>query len=147
VKSDRFSMEQPSATLVHCNTFKLNESLAVLDYSLNNIAFLATQGVVFPQVYYLPIGASTNYSVKLPQVEKKYDVLFYGDSNSSPRRRVMLDALEGKWRVKVASEIYGMDMIDIIRQAKVVINLHYYENALLEIPRIQECLSWCAGSI
>ena len=32
-------------------------------------------------------------------------------------------------------------MEQAIREAKVVINLHYYENALLEVPRIWECLS------
>jgi len=119
----------------------LNESLAVLDYSLNNIAYLATQGIVFPQVYYLPIGASASYATNLPPAEKKYDVLFYGDSNSSPRRKQLLDALDGKWNVKIASEIYGLEMVNIIRQAKVILNLHFYEDALLETPRIQECLS------
>ena len=119
----------------------LNTSLAVLDYSLDNIAFLAGKGIAYPAVYYLPIGASADYGGAGPPPEKLYDVLFYGDSNSSPRRREMLAALAEKFDVQTGSEIFGSEMQNRIRQARLVINLHYYEDALLEMPRIQECLS------
>jgi hypothetical protein len=39
------------------------------------------------------------------------------------------------------SEVFGHEMRELILQARVVVNLHYYEDALLEMPRIQECLS------
>jgi len=119
----------------------LNESLSVLEYSLHNIEYLATQRIAYPHVYYLPIGASTSYGSTNSRPEKIYDVLFYGDSHSSPRRKQMLDALKEKYKVKIASEVFGLNIVDIIRQSRVVINLHFYENAILEIPRIQECLS------
>lgn len=53
----------------------------------------------------------------------------------------MLAALRERFDVQVASEIFGSDIIQAIQSASLVINLHYYENALLETPRIWECLS------
>ncbi|MBN1663356.1 MAG: class I SAM-dependent methyltransferase [Deltaproteobacteria bacterium] len=116
-------------------------SLAVLEYSLVNVAFMAGKGVMYPHVHYLPVGAGTGYMDHLPPVEKTCDVLFYGDANSSPRRREMLNVLRRHFNVRMCSEIFDMDMVNEIRRARTVINLHYYKNALLEMPRIQECLS------
>ena len=48
----------------------LENSLAVLDYSLDNIAFLDTMGISYPQINYVPIGASKKYysdAVVLPK--------------------------------------------------------------------------------
>ena len=53
----------------------------------------------------------------------------------------MIATLHQHFKVRICSEIFGSDMIEEICRARVVINLHYYENALLEMPRIQECLS------
>lgn len=119
----------------------LKNSLAVLEYSLVNVDFLARKAIAYPHVHYLPVGATPNYGITNPHAEKCCDVLFYGDSNSSPRRQRMLAELKQRFDVRVVNEVFGEDMIAAIRQAKVVINLHYYENALLEMPRIQECLS------
>jgi hypothetical protein len=118
----------------------LENCLAVLDYSLNNIAFLAENGVVYPHIYYLPIGASDQQDQPVA-CEKRYDLLFYGDYKSSPRRRQFLDRITGKYNVKIVDEIFGDEIHSIIRQSKFVLNIHYYEGALLETPRIQECIS------
>lgn len=119
----------------------LENSLAVLEYALVNVEFMADKSVAYPHVHYLPVGADVAYMGHIPPAEKNCEVLFYGDPNSSPRRREMLGTLCQHFDVRVCSEIFGLDMIEQIRRARVVINLHYYENALLEMPRIQECLS------
>lgn len=116
----------------------LGESLAVFDYSLININFLSKNKIKYPHVYYVPIGSKYGNFNDYP---KKYDVIFYGDSLSSPRRREMLDIIGKKYNLKVCGEIFGEAVIEEIRSARVVINIHYYENALLEMPRIQECLA------
>ena len=138
-----FQMEQSVSSRWFTTDYlkTLQESLAILDYSLSNIEFLDSQGIVYPQVYYLPIGASMTYGKQVSEPEKKYDVIFYGDEKSSPRRLKMLEALQKDFNLKVVSEVFGPNLINLIQQAKFVINLHYYENALLEMPRIQECLS------
>src|SRR5690606_30508872 len=80
---------------------------------------------------YIPIGlSSSNISVNNP-AEKEYDFLFYGDSNSSPRRRHFLSKLQEKFSVVVYNNLFGEDMHNAIRKAKVVVNIHYYEGALL----------------
>jgi hypothetical protein len=118
----------------------LENSLAVLDYNLFNIKYLQTQGIQYPHVYLLPIGANASL-IRLRQSTPEYDIIFYGDSNSSPRRRLMLEALSQKFKVLVVNNEFGESVYKRITNARVVINLHYYEQALLEAPRIQECLS------
>lgn len=138
-----FQMEQSVSSRWFTSGYlkTLSNSLAVLEYSLINLDFLANHGVAYPNVNYLPVGASTSYGETLCVYEKKFDILFYGDSLSSPRRREMLDALKQHFNVLIVNEVFGHEMRMLIKQARMVINLHYYENALLEMPRIQECLS------
>ena len=138
-----FQMEQSVSSRWFTDDYlkSLNNSLAVLDYALVNLDFMAKNGIAYPHVHYLPVGALVNYGDAIISTEKTCDVLFYGDSNSSLRRREMLDALRPHFNVRVLSEVFGLDMQAEIKQARLVINLHYYENALLEMPRIQECLS------
>jgi SAM-dependent methyltransferase len=138
-----FQMEQSVSSRWFTQDYlnSLENSLAVLDYSLANIEFLASKGIAYPHVSYLPIGASSSFNQLNEKPEKTIDVLFYGDSNSSPRRRTLLDALKEKYSVTIVNEVFGLEMQSLIKQSKLVINLHYYENALLEMPRIQECLS------
>ena len=120
----------------------LENSLAVLEYSLVNIEYMTSKGVAYPLVHYLPVGALANYGDTVRASNKTYDILFYGDSKSSLRRREMLNALKQQhYNVRVVDEVFGLGMMETIKQARLVINLHYYENALLEMPRIQECLS------
>lgn len=126
-------------TDAYCAT--LEQSLAVLEYSMVNLAFLATKGVVYPHVNYLPIGATTQFAAHVAAPGKKHDVLFYGDSLSSPRRRRLLEAAQAKFNVHVVNDRFGDAMIQTIKASRVVLNLHYYDDALLEMPRIQECLS------
>lgn len=138
-----YQMEQSVSTRWFTDQYIhiLENSLCVLDYSLRNIEYLSSRGIIYPHVYYLPVGADVSYGSAHDCPEKCYDVLFYGDSKSSARRRDMLEFLQSKVKVKIINELFGDDIVNEIRRAKVVINLHYYENALLEMPRIQECLS------
>lgn len=118
----------------------LNNSLAILDYSIANIEYLETKGIGYPLVYYMPIGIH-NITNNSGGQKKDFDFLFYGDSLSSPRRRYMLKKLSERFHVHVVNDIFGSEMHDLIRRSRYVINLHYYERALLETPRIIECLA------
>ncbi|KVS27360.1 methyltransferase type 11 [Burkholderia cepacia] len=140
-----FQMEQSVSSRWFTDDYLriLEGSLAVLEYSLKNIEFLDSKGIKYPHVHYLPVGASRDYQADIvaESLEKKWDLLFYGDAKSSPRRRQMLETLQKHFNVRICSEVFGDDVAREIRQARVVVNIHYYENALLEMPRIQECLS------
>lgn len=118
----------------------MENSFAVLDYSLKNIAFLEGKGIAYPQVYYLPIGASQSYK-EAAYLPKDIDILFYGDYKSSPRRQMLLAVADAHFKVVRADTLFGVEMKQLIGRSKLVLNLHYYEGAQLETPRIQECLS------
>ncbi len=118
----------------------MENSFAVMEYSLQNIEFLAGKGIAYPQVYYMPIGASPSYAGVLPAT-KDIDILFYGDYKSCPRRQRLLDWAETRFKVVRADTVFGDDIKALIMRSRMVLNLHYYEGAQLEMPRIQECLS------
>lgn len=119
----------------------LKRSVGVLEYSLTNIDFLSTSGLKYPSVHYLPIGSSLDEALTNSEVVKKYDFIFYGDSLSSERRRKFLDKLQEKYSVKICNDLFGDELYAAIREARAVVNIHYYESALLEMPRICECIS------
>jgi hypothetical protein len=118
----------------------MENSLAVLEYSIQNMTFLEGKGIAYPHVYYLPIGASLSYGAH-EKVEKDIDLLFYGDYKSSPRRQRLLQVAESHFKVVRADTVFGDDIKKLIGRSKAVLNLHYYEGAQLEMPRVQECLS------
>ena len=117
----------------------LKDSFAVLDYALVNIDFLKQRSVIYPHVHYLPIGSSEDYGSKAIVINKAFDVLFYGGITAGRQR--MLSALQEHFDVCIVSDVFGEKMQELIKSARIVINLHFYENALLETTRIQECLS------
>lgn len=116
---------------------RLQRAIAVLDYSIENIKFLLGKGFSYKQLFFLPIF-SANFTDS--QDEYMYDVLFYGDINNE-RRKSVLEKLKKKYKVKIISNLFGEELYKEIKRAKVILNLHYYEGALLESTRIFEVLS------
>lgn len=119
------------------NIQKLKQSLLIMDYSLNNIKYL---NEYFPlnQIYYTPISpinlSNNSFS------DSEFDVLFYGDTKNE-RRQKYLEALQRKFKVKIINNAFGKEIWENIGKAKVIVNIHYYEDALLETTRLYECLS------
>ena len=121
----------------------LHNAYAVFDYSLINIDYFSFDSVISSKMYYLPIDALE----QLPQENetsggKEYDVLFYGDP-SAARRKEYLSKIEEKFDFYILSEKFGNELYEEMRKAKIIINIHYYENALLETTRLYETLSVC----
>ena len=118
----------------------LRNAYAIFDYSLINIDYFNKNSDFASKVFYLPV----DYFIDMPSppsdAAKIYEVLFYGDANN-PRRQAMINELSQHYSVKICSEVFGEDVYREIQKAKVVINLHYYENALLETTRLYETLS------
>lgn len=145
-----FQMEQSMSKRWFTENYlkTLKNSLAILDYSRTNISFLQKQGIPFINIFYLPIHRIPNYREFLSErgfsvvshAKKKYDVLFYGDTHNE-RRQAMLALLSERFSVTIISDTFGQKLYEQLAQAKVIVNIHYYENALLETTRICECLS------
>ena len=126
---------------------RLRESLAVFDYSARNLAFLASHGISYPQTFHVPLGAINFYSDWLASrgldrgdTGEGCEVLFYGDVHNA-RRQFILDKVGQHFNTRIISDSFGAELRKAVRGAKVVLNVHYYEGALLEVPRIYECLS------
>ncbi len=119
----------------------LNNSFSVLEYATHNFPFLNEMKIAFPHVHYLPICGLPSYEGAKNEARKTCEILFYGDNLSSPRRQRLLSELKKKYNVLIVNDVFGSPLEEIIQSARVVINLHHYENGLLEVPRIWQCLS------
>ena len=122
---------------------KLKNSITVFDYSLRNLEYLQKNGFSLREVFYMPISYLPDYREKYnltENVDEKHDVLFYGDINI-PRRKKFLEKISERFKVKVVSEVFGLDLYKELLSSKIIINIHYYEGALLETTRLYECLS------
>lgn len=123
-------------------------SLAVFDYSLKNIQFLESQRPGQYRLYHVsvepvPLSALlTGHSTPAVNYPARQGIVFYGDPKS-PRRQKFLGELTKHFQVDVVQGLYGEALWRKLSQAKLVVNIHYYEDALLETTRISECL--CLG--
>lgn len=113
----------------------LKNATAIMDYSRKNVDYLVKQG--FKNCFYTPIFSKVIHSFN---TEPTYDVVFYG-SQSSKHRQEYLSQLQKDFNVLIARGVSGMETIKAVQKAKVVVNIHNYDNALLESTRIFECLS------
>lgn len=118
---------------------RLENSFAILEYSMVNVEYLQGQGLSAKQIYFVPIGPA-DYPAGPDGREPDYDVVFYGDTNND-RRRKYLEKLGEKYRVLVINDLFGPELHDQLRRAHVVVNVHYYAGALLETTRLWECVS------
>lgn len=118
----------------------LRNSAAILDYSTINIGFLTRQGLNPKQLFYVPLGYIADYAPEPDHILEDCDVIFYGDTNNR-RRLKFLQELKKHFRVKVIGNLFGEQLYAELTRAHIVVNIHYYEEALLETTRIWECLS------
>jgi hypothetical protein len=117
----------------------LSRATLILDYSQQNITYLQAQGVPSERIAFIPLDA--NPELLLEQAPPKdIDVLFYGNENC-PRRIRILAALGQRFKVAIVNDLFDDAMRHTIRRAKVVLNIHFYDNGLLETNRLLEALS------
>lgn len=138
-----FQMEQSVSSRWFTDEYlrALECSFAILDYSIDNIKYLKQKGLHTKQINFLPIGYQPGYAVKgVEPSDWRYDVIFYGDPNNERRQRY-LNELSKVCRVKVVSEVFGDELQEALAQAPIIVNIHYYQGALLETTRVWESLS------
>lgn len=102
----------------------------VWDYSARNCSALERIGA---QPVHVPIGHSPSLE-RIPAAPEDIDVLFYGVYNA--RRLAVLARLEQRGLSVVRSNgIYGEERDALVARARVVLNVHYYEQSRLEVAR------------
>lgn len=119
----------------------LYTAAAVFDYSKVNIEYFSKDEKLKNKLFYIPIDTQKERlnMVSLTQ-NKTYDVLFYGDPYID-RRKEYLDKIASRFNLKILSNTFGDTLYNEINKAKIIVNVHYYENALLETTRLYEALS------
>ena len=127
----------------------LRHAYIVFDYSLKNIEYFSDDRSIFSKLYYLPLDIcqkTAEESRKDWDSEQTYDVLFYG-ADMAEHRQAFLKPISERFKIKVISEMFGEELYAEMRKAKLIVNIHYYENALLETTRLSEIMSVCNALI
>ena len=72
--------------------------------------------------------------------DRPYDIVFYGDPRPE-RRAQYLNEIQKHFKVKIICGAFGMDVVRELMKAKIILNIHVFDDAILEIGRIYEALS------
>lgn len=119
----------------------LNGAIEVWDYSVRNVNNLKKH-IKVPLVY-VPLRYMKHLTCDERLVTKKdIDILFMGAMNK--RRQELLDKLsENGLNVYLADNysLWGEERNNIVKRSKILLNVHYYENAILETARLSYVLS------
>lgn len=118
---------------------QLLRSSAVVDYDADNVASYSRDPADVPVVP-LMFAPYLDRPV-LPLEERPIDLLFFGSVNA--RRQALIRRVEdcGHSVSVFDAPLYGPERDDFIRQAKAVLNCHYYESSRFEQARVAHCLS------
>lgn len=113
---------------------------AVIDYNPDNVQAYCVDPNEVPIVPFL--YAPYLKADSAPALEDRpIDLLFFGSMN--PRRQAFIRRIESTGRSVTMFDqpIYGAERDDFIRQAKAVVNCHFYESNRFEQARASHCLS------
>jgi len=127
-----YNFEQTSSPFFHQDYIELLRQAVIWDYSemnaqqLHDIWGLDAQAVT--------PGYVPEMSCLRRDLPKTIDVLFYGALNE--RRRIVLDMMKDEGIEVVCLNAYGAARDAAIARARMVLNIHYYCPACLEIARL-----------
>lgn len=118
----------------------LNNAIEVWDYSkvnIKNFSKIVSSPVTFMPLLYM---SSLTHSNRL-STKKDIDILFMGAMND--KRRAFIDKLRNNnINVHVAAyNLWGRKRDNIVARSKILLNTHFYENAILETARLSYILS------
>jgi SAM-dependent methyltransferase len=137
-----FNLEQLGAggANVSADYLQLLRSSAVIDYDAANIGTYCSDPADVPVVPFLH-APYLDDGLASALEDRPIDLLFFGSMN--PRRRAFIDRVEshGLQVSMFDHAIYDAERDHFIRQAKAVINCHFYESSRFEQVRAFHCLS------
>ncbi len=115
----------------------LEDCAAIVEYSFVNLEVLEKINLKYQKIYLVPVGIQPLRR----QSNSKESVVFYGDS-SSPRRKRILENLSSKRKITILDGVFEEELSLKLAPAAVILNVHYYDNSLLETTRLNEALSY-----
>ena len=114
---------------------KIENSIFTWEYSLENYNNFEPE--YKKKLFYFPVP-TINIVHDIKPSDYKYDLIFVGAPNK--RRNDIIRELKKRYKVLFLTKTFNNDLYDKMEQAKIVLNLHYYKNAILETTRINEAL-------
>ena len=134
-----FNMEQATGfNLDRVPFYKvLLKRFAVWDYSPRNANVLRDLGA---SVSILRLGFDPSLEKIKPSSQKDTDVLFYGSLNAR-REAVLRDLRSAGLSVRHLFNVYDDERDQAIASARIVLNLHFYEDSIHEIVRTSYLLA------
>jgi hypothetical protein len=141
-----YQLEQNVNNKISVNYKKLHES-NILKQMYNNASLLIDYcqlNINVTNKYYknnfkimnVPARNISNTSHK----EHLYDIIFIGSMNK--RRENIICKLKEKYKVLIVENIYGEELKQLCNQSNICLNIHYYENAILERVRLNEMMEY-----
>jgi hypothetical protein len=115
----------------------ISNSLIAWDYSNENIAQFAEpykNKIVFQPISIIKKCQEYNLPIK-------YDILFFG-SNCTRRKNILKYIKNKNYNIFITNKIFGDKLYKLITQSKIILNLHVYEDAILEVARLNEVLAF-----
>ena len=132
----------PGGAKVSEEYLKLLKTSGVVDYDLSNVGAYGADPadvplIPFRHAPYLEKAAAET----APLEQRPIDLLFFGSMNE--RRKRMIERIEacGATVAMFDQPLYADERDHYIRQAKAVLNCHFYESATFEQVRAFHCLS------
>jgi hypothetical protein len=118
---------------------RIEYSLFTLDYSLYNYNFFEKnfEKKYYKKIYHFPIPIINKFIIN-KNIEINYDLLFFGTFNK--RRTDICNILKDKYNILVVNDLFGDELYKVIIKSKIILNIHYYKNAVLETARINDVL-------
>lgn len=114
---------------------RLRGSVEVWDFCAANLPMLVYHGI---RVRYVPLGRVE--TPLLPLEEENFDVLFLGALNSH-RNAILNHLTQNGITVVTNNHTFRVGKQELLRRARLVLNIHYYPNAGEEQLRIIPALS------
>ena len=124
------------------------------DYSESNInkfhEIIRKKIIYFP-IPLIPYSYLNNNITILNKINNinypKNNILFYGSMNDIRKNKLnylqkkLNSRLNSKYFIKIINNLYGNDLVNEILNSKIVLNIHFYKDAILETCRLNEILS------
>jgi SAM-dependent methyltransferase len=126
--------------LVSPDYLRLLRHAAVVDYDARNAAVYASDPAEVALISFLH-APYLETQAPLPLDARPIDLLFFGSVNA--RRQRFLERVQacGVQVTTFDHPLYGAERDAFVRQARAVLNCHFYESSRLEQARIFQCLS------
>ena len=108
----------------------------VWDFSPKNVEKIGEKG------YFMPLSGDYVTSAQVFNIIRPQDIIFVGLLN--PRRQSIIDKIrEAGLSINVFGNynVWGENLNKILNNAKIALNIHFYEEAALESERITQSLS------